>query len=363
MLANGHAPYDTRIFYKEARTLAKNGYSVSIIVPHDRNESRAGISVLAVSPNKKGWKKLVINPLNILRKALRQPAGAIFHIHDSDILLVGLVLKLLGRKVIYDAHEDTPLQIRYQHWLPEILKRPYAFLYFLLEKICGWSFDAIIVAEPVIAKYFPKNKTFLLRNFPLAETFDVSAQKPYMERENNMIHVGVLSNVRGLFEMAQAFTLAKKEIDIHFILGGQFAPPSLEQDLTSRYPVDFIGWVPYPRLIELLFESKLGIIIPHPIERYRTNYPVKMFEFMAAGIPVIASREGESGAFIQEGKCGILVNPLDPKEVASAIIWVFKNSMEAESMGERGRALILDRYNWERESEVLLQVYAGLSRR
>ena len=72
--------------------------------------------------------------------------------------MVGFVLKLLGRKVIYDAHEDTPLQIRYQHWIPRLLRRPYAAFYYIIEKLAGWLFDAIIVAEPVLQKYYPEKK-------------------------------------------------------------------------------------------------------------------------------------------------------------------------------------------------------------
>jgi glycosyltransferase involved in cell wall biosynthesis len=274
--------------------------------------------------------------------------------------VTGLVLKLIGRKVIYDAHEDTPLQIRYQHWIPDILKGPYAALYYCLEKLCGWTFDAIIVAEPVIARYFPAKKTFLVRNFPLRQSFNVPSALPYALREKTLVHVGVLSKVRGLFEMMEAYKVAKKNVSFGFTIGGQFAPPSLEVEVMERYDVKFLGWVPYAKLIELLFQSKGGIIVPNPIERYKTNYPVKLFEFMAAGLPVIASREGESAAFIEEGRCGILVNPLDHQEIANAMSWLFSNPDEAEQMGKRGQALIFDRYNWERESEVLLQVYRRL---
>ncbi|MEO5603884.1 MAG: glycosyltransferase [Cyclobacteriaceae bacterium] len=363
MLANGHVPFDTRIFHKEARTLVDAGFSVSIIVPHEKDEEREGVFIIAVPLNKKGWRKLVVNPINILKKALRQPAHAIFHLHDSDILLTGLVLKILGRKVIYDAHEDTPLQIRYQHWLPKILKGPYAAFYFALEKLCGWCFDAIIVAEPVMAKYFPTKKTFLLRNFPIKKSFVPSVNIPYGEREKTLIHVGVLSKVRGLFEMLEGFTIATKEVDVYFLLGGQFAPPSLAPEVIPNYPVNFVGWVSYPKLIELLFQSRAGIIIPHPIERYKTNYPVKMFEFMAAGLPVIASREGESASFINEAQCGILVNPLDHNEISNAIKWIFTNTKKAKEMGERGQALIFNRYNWEHESRVLLELYANLNKK
>src|SRR6187402_364751 len=115
MLANGHSPFDTRIFVKEAKSLVKAGYDVSIILPHSKDEEKDGVKIIATTPNKSGFYKLFITPANIFFKAMRQDRRSVFHIHDSDILHVGLHLKLFGRKVVYDAHEDTPLQISYQH--------------------------------------------------------------------------------------------------------------------------------------------------------------------------------------------------------------------------------------------------------
>lgn len=360
MLANGHPVFDTRIFIKEARTLASAGYSVCIIIPNEHSEERDGISILAVEPKYKGWEKLIVNPWNILRKALRQPRSSVYCIHDSDILVVGIVLRVLGRKVVYDAHEDTPLQISYQHWLPRWMRKPYAIFYFVLEKICGTMFNRIIVAEPVIARYFPRKKTFLVRNFPLVDAYRSHAATPYADRQPRMIHVGSLTAVRGLFEMLDAAAIAATRVDFEFLLGGKFSPAALESRVIPKYDVAFAGWVSHRELVAMLFNSRVGIIIPNPVERYKTNYPVKLFEFMAAGLPVIASREGESAMFVKEADCGILVDPLNVGEIADAITWLFSHPVEAAEMGNRGQRLIFERYNWEVESQLLLQVYHAL---
>ncbi len=362
MLANGHRAFDTRIFVKQACSLAAAGYSVSVIVPHNRDEIKNGISIISIPPSRSGFSKLLINPWRIFRKALKQPRNAIFCIHDSDILISGVMLKLLRRKVIYDAHEDTPLQISYQHWIPSLLKRPYALFYYYLEKLCGLWFDAIIVAEPVIAKYFPAKRTFLVRNFPIARQFETYGPLEYNLRKNNLLYVGTLSKVRGLFEMLEGAKWASLTANFDFVLGGQFAPPSLEQQVTQNYKVTFLQWVSYEKLVQLLFDAKAGIIIPNPVERYKTNYPVKMFEFMAAGLPVIASSQGESAAFIRETGCGILVDPLNVDEIGKAIAWLFNNPAEAKAMGVKGRNAIMTKYNWEEESKTLLSVYSMVDR-
>lgn len=361
MLANAvHKPFDTRIFHKEALSLLKAGWEVTIIVPHTHNEEVQGIKIEAVLLPQKGWEQLIKCPWHILRKAWSYPRNAIYHIHDSELLLVGLVLRFMGRKVIYDAHEDTPLQIAYQHWIPGWIKLPYKWFYYWLEKICGWFFNAVIVAEPVITRYYPKKKTHLVRNFPMAQAFGRDAVVPYANRENVMVYVGLLSRVRGLAEMLEGYRLAKEKISVVFKLGGKFAPVTLKEELFDNYDATYLGWVNYKILLDELFQSKIGIIIPHPVERYKTNYPVKLFEYMAAGLPVIASKFGESAVFVKEANCGVLVDPLNTQEVAHAICWLLENTNEAEPMGMRGKKLIVEKYNWENESSVLLDIYDRL---
>ena len=362
MLANsGHKAFDTRIFHKEAKSLTRAGFTVSIIIPHNSDEEIDGISILSISIYRKGWNKLIRSPWLVYKRALQQPKDSWFHLHDSELLWIGVLLKCRGRKVIYDAHEDTPLQIAYQHWIPKLLRKPYAIAYFLLEKLSGYLFDAIIVAEPVIAKYFPHHKTVLIRNFPVISSFENFQPEKYALRENRIVYVGLLSKARGIVEMVEGAVLAKKKIEFNFVLGGEFSPASLQYEILSNYPVEFLSWVPFEKLVALLFQSKIGIIVPHPLERYKTNYPVKLFEYMAAGLPVIASKYGEAAKFVKEADAGILVDPMSPLEIAEAITWLFQHPEEAEAKGHRGRVKTLENWNWEKESNTLIDLYKRLT--
>ncbi len=359
MLANaGHKPQDTRIFHKEARSLQQAGHEVVLIIPHQHDFTADGIQVIAVPLPVKGWEQLVKCPWKIFLKAKQQPIDSIFHLHDSELLAVGLLLRMIGRKVIYDAHEDTPLQISYQHWIPGLLKKPYAWFYRFLEWLAGRFFNGIIVAEPVIAKYFPAHKVILIRNFPIAGSF--TRNVPYQQRDNSIVYVGLLSRPRGVVEMFEGYRLAAEKVDIHFVAGGKFAPASLEKELLPKYKINYRSWLPYDDMINALYASKIGIIVPHPIERYKTNYPVKLFEYMAAGLPVIASREGESATFVREADTGILVDPLNPAAIADAIVMLLNDPAGASAMGGRGRQLILEKYSWEKESVKLLNLYNSL---
>ena len=355
----GHRAFDSRIFLKEARSLAKAGFDVSIVVPHDKDEQRDGVKIISVKRHPKGWKKLVTSPWLVYRRAMQCPRDAIYHLHDSELLWVGVLMKLRGRKLLYDAHEDTPLQITYQHWIPPILRKPYGWFYYALEKLCGKWFDAIIVAEPVTAKYFPPAKTTLIRNFPIVAQFQEPTHA-YTSRSKKIVYAGLLSRPRGTVEMAAAAKIAKPGNDFTMIFAGDFSPASLRDEIVPNYPIEYIPWMDFPQLVQLMMDSRAGMIVPHPIERYNTNYPIKVFEYMVSAMPVIASKHGESARFVQEAQSGIVVEPLDPNEIADAIRWILDHPDEAAEMGKRGRQLILSKYNWEQESITLLDIYKRL---
>lgn len=366
MLATAsHRPFDTRIFHKEARTLVANDFSVTLIIPREgapEEEYVSGVRLLSVKFPRHGLEKLLLTPLLILKKAWQEPREAVIHVHDSELLLIALLLRLSGRTVIYDAHEDTPLQISYQHWLPRWAKPVYAGFYYALEKLVGKTFNHIIVAEPIIQRYFPAHKTTLIHNFPIKAPFLQRAPtSPEDERENRAVYIGSISRVRGLDEMLQAIALARQQVDVTLLLAGGFHPATLQQQINDRSEVDYRGWVALDQLVELNFRSKIGLIVPHPVARYRTNLPVKVFEYMAAGLPVILAETSAAAQFVQECDGGILVDPLNPTQIAEAIVYLIGHEAEARQMGRRGQQLIFDKYNWESESRKLLALYTDLS--
>ena len=103
-----------------------------------------------------------------------------------------------------------------------------------------------------------------------------------------------------------------------------------------------------------------GVVLYHPELNHINAQPNKMFEYMAAGIPVIASDFPLWKEILEGARCGVCVDPLDPDQIADAIRWIVDHPEQAEQMGKNGRKAIIERYNWKREEDTLLGLYRGL---
>ena len=201
-LTSCHPPFDPRVFHRECCSIARAGYSVTLVVPGDRDVDRDGVHVRTFRKPATRAHRFLLGSVRIFLKSLRLRAS-VYHIHDPDLIPVALALKLIGKRLIYDVHEDVPRQIQLKNWIPRWLRRPVALLTAALETLTAWCvFDGIVAATPTISARFPSRKTVVVRNFP--ELAFAVQGPPYRERKNNIVYVGLLTELRGLREMMQA---------------------------------------------------------------------------------------------------------------------------------------------------------------
>lgn len=361
-MATTHRVSDPRIFQKECRTLAAAGHEVVYIVPHTHDEVIEGVEIKAVPAPESGKDRLLRTTRQVYRRALEEDATAIFHLHDYDLVPYGFALKMRGRRVVYDSHEDTPKQMQYQHWIAPGLRPIASSATGLMEWLAGHYFDAIIAAEPANARRFPASKTTLIHNYPLKSELLFGDAQPYRERDFIVTYVGGLTEVRGLWEMVEMVRLLE---DSELILGGPFFPASLEKEFEQRaqgLPITALGYLNRTEVAEVMNRSRVGIVLMHPLPKHIECLPTKLFEYMAVGLPVVVSDFPDWRAIIQDADCGILVDPMDPSAAADAVRYLFENPDEAEAMGARGRRAVEKRFNWEMESRKLLDFYDRLAR-
>lgn len=361
-MASNHQPFDTRIFLKECRTLAQHGYDVTFVVPHTHDEVRDGVRIRAVPIPKTRRERMLVTAWRVFRAALAERAD-VYHFHDPELVPYGWLLRLLGKRVIYDVHEDRPEQILSKSWIHPLLRRPIAFATEALEWLSARIFDHIIVVTPTIAQRFPDHKTTLVQNYPILDELACAPEVHTACNKNMIAFVGGITEIRGIKEMVTAMSLLPEDVNATLVLAGTFSPPSLEE-VVSRLPgwqrTEARGWQSREEVAKLLAQSKVGLVLYHPEPNHIDAQPNKLFEYMSAGVPVIASDFPLWREIVEGAECGLLVNPLDPKEIAEAIYHILSRPEYAMAMGQRGKEAVYSSYNWDKEAKRLLQIYGGL---
>jgi glycosyltransferase involved in cell wall biosynthesis len=355
-MATNHSPFDTRIFLKECRTLADNGYHVTFVVPHDKDEMRDGVQIRAVPLPKTRRERMTKTTWQVFRAALAEQA-VIYHFHDPELLPFACLLKLYGKRVVYDMHEYYPEQILSKYWLPRWSRRVVAIVIAALETLTTAIFDAVVVVNH-IPRRLPRHKAHPIRNYPILAGWP--KPESYIDRPYSVAYVGGISPIRGALEMLKAL----EHLDsVEVALAGPFQPPSFAEEL-KRHPewrrVAYHGLLAPHEVQELLVRSKIGMVTLHPVPNYLIALPVKLFEYMAAGMPVVVSDFPLWREIVEGAGCGLLVDPLKPAEIAQAITWLLEHPKEAEAMGQRGQHAVQTRYNWKAEGQKLCEVYKRL---
>lgn len=359
-LSSVHSSFDTRIFYKICQSLTKFGYDVDLIIQHPKNEVVDGVNIIALPvAQKKSDRLFKIFPL-ILKKAFSYPKQTLFHFHDPELLPIGFVLKFFRYKVIYDVHEDVPKDIMTKKWVHSIFRSMISRSVAKLEKKAVQEFDHIITVVPSITKRFDSENVTEIRNYPI---IDSSLKPQNLEaKEDYVIYIGDLTYRRGIHNMVKAVALISDN-NLKLYLGGKFSEAGLKEELIISEGWNYtkhLGWVDQKNIQTLLRGAKAGLLTLEPVPSHLESLPNKLFEYMLAGIPVIASDFPLWREIIKGNNCGVLVDPLNPKDIADAIIYLYKNPLKAKEMGENGRRAVIEKYNWQQEEKKLLDLYQKL---
>jgi glycosyltransferase involved in cell wall biosynthesis len=260
---------------------------------------------------------------------------------------------------VYDAHEDVATQVRYKEWLPGPSRPALARAVARLEALCVARMDAVVspslAALDRLASYQPRS--VLVANYPRLDQIVPAAS--WDDRLRAACCVGGITRVRGALEVVEAMRYAKTEL----YLAGAISPPALRSEL-ERSPgwphVRYLGRIDFERVPDLLAKVKVGVIPLQPIPNYRDAYPVKLFEYMAAGLPVVATDIPRWREVLEAHDCGVCVPHGSPERLAAAITGLLEDDDRARAMGERGRQAAVERYSWQTQADALARLYAQL---
>jgi hypothetical protein len=359
-----HPPDDARIAARECRTLLDAGIATVLVAADIGRAPYPELPTLLIRRPSGRLTRILLSTWRTMMAGLSL-RGRIYHLHDPELIPMGLVLKLLGKCVVYDVHENLPKQVLGKRWLPPWSRHTAARLAALIERVADSFFDAIVVANATSLERFRNPRTVLVRNYADVREFARSGPaRAHRDRPPMIAYVGAISRERGLLEMVDAMALVRHP-DATLILAGPM--PEDLTDVVARRPgwdrVVAAGWHSRAAVQDLLARARIGVSVLHPLPNYLDNYPSKLFEYMASGLPSIVSDFPLWREVIDETDCGVVVDPLDPRAIAAAIDELLADPDRAEAAGERGRVATHERLNWTVEGEKLVQLYTRLTRR
>jgi glycosyltransferase involved in cell wall biosynthesis len=362
-----HKAYDTRILLKECTTLASNGYEVHLVAQAEKSEVLNGVKIHAL-PAPRGGRlaRVCFFTWKTFWRA-RKTGAHIYHFHDPELIPFGFLLKLMGKTVIFDVHENIARQIKVKHYLP--LRHLVSKAYGIIDWLSARSFHLILAEESYRTIYQKFTSDFeVIMNMP-----DTQFLRPFrtLERPTNeeiqLFYVGGVTFERGIETVVKALLeLRDSGILVRFHCVGPFEPSTMERILKiDRFAevesqIHFYG----PERLDLALERSrvchIGISILMPIENYLESYSTKIFEYMAIGLPVITSNFPLYKNVVEKHKCGLCVNPIDPSELAKAIQEICESNEVNRAMAANGVQAAEKYYNWSHEADKMLSYYRGV---
>ena len=370
-LVSKHKMNDMRVFEKECKSLAKGGFDVTLVGfgEQAKEETIDGVKCISLYCPIKNNLELLLKRNRLTYKAALKVDAEIYHIHEPELLPVGKKLKRKGKIVIFDSHEYYGWQLRDNIHKIKIVNVPASFmktignLYMRYEKRVCMKLDAVIqVCTMNGIDYFEGRckRTLFIRNLPdisdYTRKYEISFENPI-----SVSMIGGITKERGVTQLVKAAGKADATLN----LAGNFIPKSYEDELKqlAEYKnVNYRGFLNKEGMISLLEETAIGASTLLNIGQYDKidTFPTKVYDYMAMRLPVIISSTNFAKEMNDKYNFAICVDPNNPDEIAQAVIWIKEHPQEATKMGENGRKIIENEWNWNKESQKLLDFYNEL---
>ncbi len=359
-----HGAFDDRIYFKQCRSLVTAGYDTVLVAPIEQEQEEGGVRIKPVKVPANRLLRATLGGWRAYRVAKSVKAD-LYQIHDPELLWVAWLLKKRNNRVVYDMHESMRGHILSKTWLgPLWFRRFAARLYAGMEDTVVRRIDAVLVVvermreELIEAMQDQAAKVHVVRNLPVVALIDrVVSAKP-RPQDFTLIYVGGLSRVRGLHEVIQAL---EQLPDVRLKLLGPWSDASFRAEcaaLPGWRQVQDLGQVRMDEVYDHLRAAHVGVCILYPLHNYQLSLPIKAFEYMACGLPMLMS----DFPFWRStfGPYARFTAPQDVNAIATAIRSLRDAPEERHRMGADARNEVLAHYSWESEQHVLVDLYRRL---
>lgn len=345
-----HPSFDSRIFLKECISLKQAGYETYLVAPGNSCK-KEGIHIIGCGRCDGRIKRIVFFAKKIYKRAVELDCD-VYHIHDPELLRYALKLKRIGKKVIFDSHEDIPAQILDKPWLPCMLRKMVSHIYYIYETYIIKQIDAVVAATPYIAQQLKgrTQKIVIVNNYPRLDDI-VYHDTSFKQRKAVLCYAGGISKIRGQDIMTDIMT----DTDAVLMIAGDHISERIGK-------IEYMGQIDRKAINELYGKAIAGLVLLLPTANYIHSLPIKMFEYMAAGLPFVASDFPLWKEIVNTYHCGLCVPVTKKEKVQQAVSYLLSHRDEAEQMGRNGRKAVEEIYNWNHEKLRLIGLYRELTK-
>jgi glycosyltransferase involved in cell wall biosynthesis len=369
-------PFDARV-WKEARSLAGGGRSISLIGPaYDieasrRHQDESGVEVLELPFGWRDRPKSYLRRLGVLARVcfevLRTPAR-VYHSHDIHVGPVSLLAAKLRRaKLVYDGHElwGEPPD-------PGLRSRLIAGTGGLIERLMVRASDVVITTNPsraeVLRNRHGRSDITVLANVPPLTDRVVALDPGYPAGKRVLLYQGwIAAEARCFQETVQALPMVPDDVDLVILgFGWDSAREQIEgwaRDSGVESRVHFLPPRPWNELVATAAAATVGLV---PIRGGFLNHQLgdtnKLHEYLMGGLPVIASDLPEIRRVVTMGDppVGELFDPSSPESIAQALRSVLEDDGKLAARRAQARELAERHLNWQVEERKLLALYDQL---
>ncbi|MFA9375911.1 MAG: glycosyltransferase family 4 protein [Lachnotalea sp.] len=358
-ITSAHSRYDVRIFHKECKSLANNGYNVTLIVNDNfPDENIDGVWIVSTRLKPRNRFERMIKSKSCLREKMLKVNAEVYHFHDPELLPEAMWIKRKGKKVIFDFHEDVSQQILFKIWIPKPIRKFVSVIYKKYEKDKAKEFDALITVTPKFVERLEKinPNTVMITNYPILEEKE---EKVDSKKKRAICFAGGISpqwNHENIISAIEGID------DIEYLLAGSGTEEYLEElkKLEGWKKVNYMGRIPHEKVKEIYNKSMIGMTLLSnntQVGDEGTLGNTKIFEFMEARLPIICSNNKLWKEITERYKCGIAVDPDSVMDIRNSLILLLSDSTLMQEMGKNGENAVKTIYNWNQQEKYLFDLY------
>ena len=359
--STGHVRNELRVHLKQCHSLAEAGFDVTFVTCDGMGDDDSGeIQVIDIGKPKGRLHRFFWLPMLML-STLKKMKADLYHFHDPELIFLGLLLQVSGHIVIYDVHEDVPRSILSRDWIPSSLRSLISKVFEYFENSCSARFSGIVGATSEITTRFShlNSMVVLVRNYALNSEVKREIKPDYYSA--TVGYFGALSRVRGIYELVEAVKLSKAK---KLILAGPVENEQLSNWLLKEsqreQKIEYLGVITREEVLMKISECSVGAALYHHEPNHINAEPNKIFEYMSYSLPILGSNFPLWKDLITTGDCGVVVDPLNPSEIADQIDFLVSDPVKCSKIGHNGRSKLEKLYLWSSEFKKLETLYSRL---